>query len=305
MASQLKLQESGTQGMRRIVLRQLDKALESLEAASPIDDETVHGVRRRLKKARAGLRLLRKALGRKGYHRENSALRDAARPLTDARDAKILVDTLDKLRDEVAPKIGDAFDQIRSVLTRRQDDVRRAVLERDSTREKVVGLIQKVIDRADDWSTGRHGWSVLGDGIERTYRSARKALAGVREDRSVENLHEWRKQTKYLRYQLEFLEPVWPLALEDMAKDAHKLGGALGDDHDLAVLRETLDGQPDQFTDRIAVAAIFASIDRQRGELEERAMELGEHLYAEKTSEVLDRFESCWHRWRANKAMHI
>jgi CHAD domain-containing protein len=41
--------------------------------------------------------LLRTALGSQTYAYENTALRDAARPLTTVRDARVLLDTLDTL----------------------------------------------------------------------------------------------------------------------------------------------------------------------------------------------------------------
>jgi CHAD domain len=61
-------------------------------------DENIHDARKRVKQARATLRLLRKALSRAEYRREDQMLRDAAQPLGAARDAKILVEALDGLQ---------------------------------------------------------------------------------------------------------------------------------------------------------------------------------------------------------------
>jgi hypothetical protein len=41
--------------------------------------------------------LLRDALGKKAYRRENTALRDAARPLSAVRDGRVLLDALNSL----------------------------------------------------------------------------------------------------------------------------------------------------------------------------------------------------------------
>src|SRR5690349_17569591 len=60
-------------------------------------DDTVHEVRKSLKRLRALLRLLRHSLGRDEYRRENLALRDAARPLAVVRDAKVFVGTIQGL----------------------------------------------------------------------------------------------------------------------------------------------------------------------------------------------------------------
>jgi CHAD domain-containing protein len=96
MAIGLRRSESGTQGLRRILREQIAKALEAL-GGTTLSDEAVHSARKELKKARATLQLLRDALGDVVYKRENAALRDAARPLSEVRDAKVLLDTLVRL----------------------------------------------------------------------------------------------------------------------------------------------------------------------------------------------------------------
>ena len=65
-----------------------------------------------------------------------------------------------------------------------------------------------------------------------------RRLAAAADDPTVEDLHEWRKQAKYLWNQLQVLEPLWPAVMEELANQAHELGRLLGDDHALAVLRE-------------------------------------------------------------------
>ena|ERR1700730_10683395 len=96
MTAVLVQSEAGAKGARRILRRQLEKALESL-AVRRLTDERVHDARKRIKKARAATRLLRDALGKGAYTRENAALRDVARPLSQVRDSRVLLDTLEFL----------------------------------------------------------------------------------------------------------------------------------------------------------------------------------------------------------------
>src|SRR4051794_31867359 len=93
------MSEPGAADVGRILRKQVGKALEALNTDGPLADEVVHDARKRLKKARALLRLLREALGPRIYRRENACLRDAGRPLTEVRDAKVLVDTFDELAE--------------------------------------------------------------------------------------------------------------------------------------------------------------------------------------------------------------
>src|SRR5207247_1571238 len=85
-------------GVARIARREMDTALEQLsEAPDGPGDEAVHEARKCFKKIRAVLRLVRPEIGEVVYERENTWFRDAGRPLTEVRDAKILVESLDKL----------------------------------------------------------------------------------------------------------------------------------------------------------------------------------------------------------------
>ena len=75
------------------LVRQVGEAALEL-AGSEISDETIHAVRKRLKSARAKLRLLRAAVSDEPYAQANAALRDAARPLSAVRDAKVMLETV-------------------------------------------------------------------------------------------------------------------------------------------------------------------------------------------------------------------
>ena len=98
MTFELKPDESLRRGIRRIARKQMDLALEELTGAHAGGrDQAVHEARKAFKKVRAVLRLVRPVIGEAAYRAENSCFRDAGRPLTEVRDAKILIETLDGL----------------------------------------------------------------------------------------------------------------------------------------------------------------------------------------------------------------
>src|SRR5262249_26458757 len=100
MSFQFKPDESIKRGIRRMARKQLDKAIEELTGQGGVRrDEVVHDVRKRCKRLRGLLRLVRDGLGDARYREENVCLRDAARPLTEVRDARVLVDVLDRLAE--------------------------------------------------------------------------------------------------------------------------------------------------------------------------------------------------------------
>ena len=299
MADELRENESGTSGVRRLIRKQIRKALEALDGSPPLPDHAVHTARKQLKKIRANLRLLRKALGPRIYRRENGWARNAAQPLTAVRDAAVLLDTLAELVGRFPGELDRrSLGRVRRALERHRKEVAQLLLEEDALLP-VTAALEGMRERLGQWPVGRRGWSVLSSGLKRVYRAGRKAFRVAEQDPSVENLHEWRKQAKYLRYQLEVLRRTWPAAMEGLATEARILTDLLGSDHDLAVLRQKLEEEPERFPDRKVVETLAGLIDRRRAELQEEAWDIGRHLYADRPKAFVNRLGDCWRAWRA------
>jgi CHAD domain-containing protein len=296
MAGKLAQSESGPKGIRRVLRKELQKALERL-AGQRLTDEKVHDARKRIKKARAALRLLRDALGKGAYTRENAALRDVARPLSQVRDSKVLLDTLGKLNERFHQKCrGLALDGLRRELNRERQTLRGQVLGRAAPLKSQIAALRKIHSRARHWRVGQHDWSVIGCGLERVYRKGRSALAAAAAEGTPECFHEWRKQVKYLRHQLEFLTPIWPDVLRQLADQAHQLADDLGDEHDLTLLREKAQAHQDTLADDSSI--LFALIDRRRLELRDEALSRGRQLYEEKPRAFTTRLHGYWNNWQ-------
>lgn len=284
--------------------KQVERALELLEGKR-LSDEDVHEARKHLKKARASLRLLRPVLKDATYRAWNANLRDAARPLSAARDSKVLLDTLRLLAERYGePVRALRLEKFRHVLNERRARSSHEVLSaqtkvlahsRQLLRDAHGGMERLRITQADDWAS-------LGAGLKHVYGGGRRALADARKAPSADGFHEWRKQVKYLRYQLETLEPVWPGMIGEMADQAHQLADYLGDEHDLSVLRATALGQSAAFRDDGTLGALVALIDRCQSQLREKSLLLGARLYQEKPRLFADRFGQYWRDWRAEKS---
>jgi hypothetical protein len=91
--------EPPVQGFRRMVLGQLDLAIELLAAenSSMPTADAVHETRKALKRLRTLVKLLEDELGAQATAREQAILRDAGRRLAGARDAEVMVSTLEAL----------------------------------------------------------------------------------------------------------------------------------------------------------------------------------------------------------------
>jgi len=111
---------------------------------------------------------------------------------------------------------------------------------------------------------------------------------------SVEAFHDWRKRAKYLRYHLRLLRPTWPAVLKRARSQIKTLADRLGDDHDLAVLAETLPlalkGDSDPARNQIFTALVAQRCAEQRDE----ARWLGLRVYAERPKAFARRLGAYW-----------
>jgi len=299
MAFQLKAKEPVSDGITRNVRLQLEKAIKHLGAKKKphqrgaSENEAVLEVRKCFKKVRAALRLVREELGDDLYREENWCFRDAARPLTEVRDAEVLVETVDKLTQQFAKAIGpEGFAKIHEALLANQQEVTRRVLDEDKALAAVKDVAIRALARLPEWKLARDGWAALESGLRRVYRSGHRALALAAETSSMENLHEWRKQAKYLWHQLQLLEAPWTGGEKELVDQTHKLSTLLGEDHDLAVLRQTLAADPLPYGGHRTLKAVFAVIDRRRQELERQAFALGREVYKDSPKVFSTRIEA-------------
>jgi CHAD domain-containing protein len=266
------------QQCREIFVHQLRDAVQELAGRKP----SIHGARKQLKRARATLRLLRPTIGDALYQRENIAARDAARPLSKARDEEVLSKALAGLIERFGPVASDLHlrQSARELPAKQLADIK--------------GALERSMTRACAWDLDEDAdWDCIEKGLHSTYRRARHALRRGRKDRATEDLHEWRKQTKYLWHQLQLVTPLAPRPIGELADEFHRLADYLGDEHDLAVLRERASGK------------LTELVDRRREELQDKAFALGEWLYADKSKTFVHDLRKQWtHRQRKGSPRH-
>jgi CHAD domain-containing protein len=252
-----------------------------------VSDQVVHDARKDLKRARATLRLLRPAVGETTYTRENAALRDAARPLSDVRDAKIVMDALDELleRDENAAQRALLLN-LRARLEKARLAVRRE-MQRTDALDKSAKALEDAWMRVERWRISGKGASDLRKGLKRVYEQGRKALENAEAERSPACLHEWRKQVKYLGQALEVVDAAERGRLAKLIKRSASVADALGDDHDLVVLQEKIKAV--RSGSHNAHAALITQIAKRRKKLQSKALKKGRTLYKAKAGRFVKR----------------
>lgn len=296
------------EGLRRIVLGQLDLAIELIEgyreAAGGAEDRTVHEIRKAIKRLRALLRLLREELGSKRYTRENAALRDCARRLAGARDAEVMVGTLEALVARHPKRLARsvAVRELRTQLLAEREAAAAHAIKDAQVRREVAGELRAVRARVERWELRERGFKLLAPGLERIYRQGRAGLRTARRrGGEAEALHLWRKRVKDLRYAAETLDRGGKRGdkrggkragagpggsgryVRRIAQRADRLGEMLGEEHDLALLARGVRRRSELFTgERGTRKRLLKLIARRRKQLHRRALREGERLYERK-----------------------
>jgi CHAD domain-containing protein len=270
--------------LKDALIEQVSSAHSQLGQPHPSDPE-VHAARKFIKKARAMVRLMRDAIGEEIYRRENQALRDAARPLSASRDSKVLLEAIETLakKHRVDPATTET---VRTALEREQTRIqRRASVRKDLTTSRQ--RLGAVLRRVSRWPQQSGDNTQLVRSVKRVYRRARRAFEAACEEKNAENLHEWRKNVKYLWHQMQFLEASGRGAIGKCGNELHKLSGDLGDDHDLAVLSEWVRRKRGLLAPK-ASKGFFAAVDRRQSRLQKSAFSRGRGMFSDRPSEFAD-----------------
>ena len=258
----------------------------------------MHETRKALKRLRALLRLLRPTIGEKRFKRENAALRRCARRLAGARDAEVMIDTLEGLL-RAHPKLADprrtggGVQRLRAQLLAELDAAAgtdqpgRTPLEEHRA---IAAELRAIRTRVADWQLRERPGKApapSAPGLEHIYREGRRRLRRARRRGDRDALHAWRKRVKDLRYAAETFDRG-PAArtsksgarIRRTARRADRLGEMLGEEHDLALLARLIRRHAEHFAgDKRTRKALLKLIARRRKQLRRRALRDGERLY--------------------------
>jgi CHAD domain-containing protein len=302
----LEADERLPEGLRRMAIAQVDLALAQVESAGSGDArKAVHEARKAIKRLRTIVRLLEGQLGPKAAAREHATLRAAAGHLAGARDAEVMLETLDGLIARRPGKLGGRPDVARLR--------RHLVAEREAAEQRMLAPRNRMLlsdelrlfrARALAWNLEpRPGIAAIEDGLTHLYRQGRRRKRRAASSRGgrMRTMHQWRKRVKDLRYAAEALrraEPgPGPLSrlsgkrrkrissearwMRRLAGRADALGELLGEEHDLAVFGAWLTDQGKAAgASRATRRRLGKEIVRRRRKLRRSALRDGRRLYA-------------------------
>jgi len=274
-------------------------ARQTLTDPDPSDAETVHELRKAFKRWRAMLRLLVKPLGEQAVQMRAEA-RDLMRALSLARDAQSALDALADLQKGAGTDAGlsaRSMDTIQQRLTALRD-----AAEQTSVTEEMRAQLLHYLDNADlalgHWPLHAIKFDVVAEGLNATYRRARRSIPDDWHDADNEHLHELRRRVVEHRHQMDLIAPLWPRLALVWTEEAQRLRNRLGACQDLAVLRTlTAPRQPlSPWRSRMA-----PMIEARRAAHLKTAERLAGRLFAEKPKAFRRRIAALWTAHEAKK----
>jgi CHAD domain-containing protein len=295
MAYRLERGESVIAGLKRIAQDEIESAGAQLSGDRRSRDTAIHEARKSIKKARALLRLVSAELGGV-YPRENTRLRDIAGELSSFRDDFVIIETFDDLKRKYRSETRNRLRPARGALTKTKNETARAQVV-GIVLDHAVAALGNVAKRVADWPLETDGFPALSPGLEKTYRAGRSALARVRKDPRPDDYHELRKRVKDHWYHIRLLENLWTSVMTAYEKSLKDLETWLGDDHNLAVLRERVVADPGLYGEQKDIDLILDLIDKYQGELRGKSLSLAERIYEEKPNAFLSRMKHLWDTW--------
>jgi CHAD domain-containing protein len=302
MPYRIKRSEKVPAAVRRIALEQIDRARSELRDTDMEAAESVHQARKRFKKLRGLLRLVRTTLGADRYRRENRCFRDLGRKLAGARDAEVLLETLDSLavNTDGRSSANEEVAVLRQVLERRRDEhLEGSGQDLDSQMAQAAAALDDRIARVAKWHPGAAGFAAVGPGLKRSYRQGRKAMHRALRQPGDAQFHEWRKRVKDHWYHSRLLQDVWPGLMKAHSRELKRLSDLLGDDHDLAVFRQTIEALADDTLTADAGSRLLDRVTRRQNRLRSQARRLGARVYAESPRRFQKRWRAYWRSWRS------
>jgi CHAD domain-containing protein len=294
------------EALPRMAVGQVDIALELLDPNSQASNaHVVHETRKAIKRLRALLRLLEHQLGKEEHARDSDTLRELAQRLAGARDAEVMLATLDGLIARRPRALGRraGVRRLRARLVAEQERMEQLALGAPTARSIATLELGTLRRRITAWSLpDRPGIQLVERDMKKLYRQGQKRHQRVLRGKGdqVLAMHEWRKRVKDLRYVAEMLtrrdsrkRRRSDERLRKLAKRADALGELLGEDHDLAVLAQRLRAgshaarQDTWHTGRKTRKALLKAIAKRRKALRKRALRDGARLYRRSPKRLL------------------
>ena len=164
--------------------------------------------------------------------------------------------------------------------------------------EDAIADLRQAREWIDHWPLHSNGFAAVAPGLGGTFRSGRRAFAAAYQEPTPENFHEFRKRAKDHWYHIKLLENLWTPVMQAYESSLKCLEQRLGDDHNLVVLRSSLQASPELFRNRRELGTLYRLAETFRDELRLEAQNIGERIYSPTPKEFIAHMQHLWEAWK-------
>jgi CHAD domain-containing protein len=290
---EIKERESFKEGILRLMDRLHDEASRYILAQSR-QHISIHELRKNIKKMRGIIRLIRHEIGHDRYHELNDKYRHIAQQVAVLRDDTSQIELLESMQKNVDD---DSIHQtilkaIRQVERKRKDAFTQFY---DSNRHYTVCYeILSMKEEIQKLEFDGNPDSFILKSLKRIHGRARSAMEVSGFLKIDEIYHYWRKQVKYLMYQLMILNLAWPSYFKVYIGELNKLSNLLGKLHDLNLFNEHLHEEKLIKLNSQQKRLMLKYIYQRRAVLKKRIEKTGEKLFSESSEAFSLRIYDIW-----------
>ncbi len=286
MVFALQPEEPVAQGILRVLLEQIDSAAGYLSTQEHDAVEAVHQTRKSLKRVRTMLRLLRQALGKSTYAKENACFSALGKKLSPLRDTHMHCEVVARLGQHTADSpYHEAIAPVEQALKARR-------LEQSLSETllyEMLGELERARARIKAWDLNHLQSDLrasLARGTRRMAKRARRAYALAYKEPTDPHFHNWRKRIKDLYYAARLFYMTRPGKLAPIVDMLDRLDEDLGDEHDLGLLAQVLHNDPQAMGGAVPVALLLQLAARRRAELRTTLRPIGAALHKKRPKQI-------------------
>jgi len=205
------------------------------------DDDAIHDIRVMMKRQRATIKLVKPLLEEDAYQREYLAGREIGRILCSWREMSVLYKTAKALKKENPELFLKMWDneKVQNLLRKPYSTWANASEQIKSVKE-IRARLNKAQYRVRFLNLKEPDINMLLEELGRNYLIAAKAYLNCRNDPRQKLLHEFRKKSKTLLYQLYYFRPLNQRAIKSLEKKLDYLTQNLGKYNDLGQIRDMI-----------------------------------------------------------------
>ncbi len=277
--------------LRKMLVREFNAGVnKAKEAASSVDQSAtiaVHEARKALRRARAVLSMVAPALPKGERRAVRTALQEARRSLSTARDHAVAPETLGSIA---------LSDDDRATAKRVLDNAAEALPPTQELKQLLAEAATRAVAQAEALEAAlprELPWSVVVDGVKEVYAQARKARRRGKTSKAW--FHTWRRRSKELVYQLELLAEHAGQRMGAIHDELQGISNTQSPAVDLIMLREFVNtyahGIPPE-----AVEHLRDSLESSLDDLIATARGAGRDLYSQRPKKFAKRLAKAMKR---------